>query len=128
MTDSRVASNLMIFLLSIVLLYISFYLLHAIGVLYSVYDYPSHNFDTWPFTALKTIAILCIFLLVLTVIINLRKKEVSYLLLGTLLLLTLILVVPATGKIFREYHTINKIYTNNCHEELGHLDNEFLAD
>lgn len=118
----------MIFLLSISLLYVSFYLIHALGILESVYDYPAYSYESQPLTVLKAAAIIAILLLVLIVIINLRKKEVSYLLTGTLLLLTLIVVVPATGKVFREYNNITAHYTNNCHEELGHLDNQFLAD
>ncbi|EAR98875.2 transmembrane protein, putative (macronuclear) [Tetrahymena thermophila SB210] len=127
MSDSKVAANLMIFLLSISLLFVSYYLLHAINVLYSVFDYPSYSFDTEPLTALKSVAVVSILLLIMIVIINLRKKEVSYLLLGTLLLLTLIVAVPSAGKVFRMYNDVNNSYTNNCHEQLGHLDYQYLA-
>lgn len=91
----------MIYLISTVLLFVSFFILHELGVLRSVYNYPSLNLLEWPLTVLKVVAILSLILLIFTVIINSKRKEVSYLLAGTLFILLIALVVPATGAIFR---------------------------
>jgi hypothetical protein len=60
-------------------------------------------------------------------IVNFRRKEVSFLLAGTLFVLIIALIVPPTGAIFRQYNIATKYYSDHCSEELGHIDHAYLA-
>lgn len=117
----------MIFLIGTVLLFVSFYIIHAIGVLNSIYNYPSLALEQWPLTSLKVIAVLTLLILIITMIVNFRRKEVSFLLAGTLFVLIIALIVPPTGAIFRQYNIAAKYYSDHCSEELGHIDQAYLA-
>lgn len=121
MTDSRACANLMISLLCSAVLIVSFYLLHAIGVMHSIFSYPSLDIVEWPFSLIKIVALLSVLLTILTVIINMRRKDVSYLLMGSFFLIVVILIIPGCGEVFREYKKVSGYYTTNCAEQLGHV-------
>lgn len=122
MTDSRRSANLMIYLFSTTLIFLNYSILHNIGVLHSVFDYPSYNLPEFPFTLLKSVLLPSLVLLILGVFVNSKRKEISYLVIGTLLLLSLSLFVPATGHVFRQYKSVSSYYQSTCAENLGHID------
>ncbi|EGR30697.1 hypothetical protein IMG5_125370 [Ichthyophthirius multifiliis] len=74
---------------------------------------------------------MCIFsiiLLVLNTLMNIRKKNILSLIIGSLFLLVLFLVVPATGHVFREYVKTGEFYQENCAQELGHVSYSYLKE
>ena len=47
---------------------------------------------------------------------------------GSLFIICLFIIVPATGKAYREYNNASIYYNDNCAEELGHLDYNYLKE
>lgn len=126
LSSSAITHRLQVFLLGLILLYISFHTIYQVQVVNTIFTAAKFTPTNWSLQILTGAGISTIVFLVFTYLANIRRNRVAYMILGVYFLILIAIIIPATGQVFRDYKSLGKSYNKNCVPELGKLDHTFV--